>query len=61
MGLLLIENHIGEPMHIDHVGTGQKWDIPAKQGDTPGRLVFEPPPGDQCLWTPRPLATVASA
>ncbi len=49
MGLLLIENHIGEPMHIDHVGTGQKWDISAKQGDTPGRLLLDLPPGHHVL------------
>lgn len=49
MGLLLIENHIGEPLHIDHASTGQKWDIASKQGDTPGRLVLDLPPGRHVL------------
>lgn len=45
MGLLLIENHIGEPLHIDRVGTTEKWDLPPKQGDTPSRLLLDLPPG----------------
>lgn len=45
MGLLLIENHLGEPLHIDRVGTGEKWDLPAKQGDMPGRLLLDLSPG----------------
>ena len=45
MGLLLIENHLGEPLHIDRAGSTEKWDLPAKQGDTPGRLVLDLPPG----------------
>lgn len=46
MGLLLIENHLGEPLHIDRVGTSEKWDLPPKQGDTPGRLLVDLAPGD---------------
>ncbi len=46
MGLLLIENHLGEPLHIDRVGTSEKWDLPPKQGDTPGRLLVDLTPGD---------------
>ena len=46
MGLLLIENHLGEPLHIDRVGSTEKWDLPPKQGDTPGRLVVDLTPGD---------------
>lgn len=46
MGLLLIENHLGEPLHIDRVGSTEKWDMPPKQGDTPGRLVVDLTPGD---------------
>ena len=49
MGLLMIENHIGEPLHIDHTTTGQTWDIAAKQGDTPGRLVIDLRPGRHVL------------
>jgi hypothetical protein len=45
MGLLVIENHIGEPLHIDYVGTNLKWDLPPKQGDVPARLVLDLPPG----------------
>jgi serine/threonine-protein kinase len=46
MGLLLIENHLGEPLHIDRLGTAEKWDLPPKQGDTPGRLLVDLAPGD---------------
>jgi hypothetical protein len=46
MGLLLIENHLGEPLHIDRVGTSENWDLPPKQGDTPGRLLVDLAPGD---------------
>lgn len=46
MGLLLIENHLGEPLHIDRVGSAEKWDLPPKQGETPGRLVVDLAPGD---------------
>lgn len=49
MGLLLIENHLGEPLHIDHTGTAGKWDIGPKQGDTPGTLVLDLPPGRHVL------------
>jgi len=45
MGLLVIENHIGEPLHIEYVGTNLKWDLPPKQGDVPARLVLDLPPG----------------
>ncbi|MFZ2616312.1 MAG: hypothetical protein WA077_10000, partial [Anaerolineae bacterium] len=46
MGLLLIENHLGEPLHIDQANTPNKWDLPAKQGDIPGRLLLDLSPGD---------------
>jgi len=46
MGLLLIENHLGEPIHIDRVSTGEAWDLPGKQGDVPSRLLLDLPPGD---------------
>ncbi len=45
MGLLVIENHIGEPLHIDYIGTTLKWDLPPKQGDVPSRLVLDLRPG----------------
>lgn len=45
MGLLLIENHLGEGLHIDWLATGQRYDIPSKQGDIPGRLTLDMPPG----------------
>ncbi|MDW8269099.1 MAG: trypsin-like peptidase domain-containing protein [Anaerolineae bacterium] len=45
MGILVIENHLGEPLHIDRVGTTEKWDLPPKQGDEPSRLVLDLPPG----------------
>jgi serine protease Do len=45
MGLLVIENHLGEPLHIDRVGTTEKWDLPPKQGNEPSRLVLDLPPG----------------
>lgn len=45
MGLLLIENHLGEPLHIDNIATGETWDLPPKQGDVPARLVLDLPPG----------------
>ncbi len=60
MGLLLVENHIGEPLHIDKANTTQKWDIPAKQGDTPGRLLLDLAPGSHefVLNTPRGEGTM---
>lgn len=45
MGILLVENHIGEPLHIDRVGTTEKWDLPAKEGDNPARLLLDLSPG----------------
>ncbi len=41
MGLLLVENHIGEPLHIDKANVAQRWDVPAKKGDTPGRVLLD--------------------
>lgn len=46
MGLLLIENHLGEPLHIDQVNSSNKWDLPPKQGDTPARLLLDLAPGN---------------
>ncbi len=46
MGLLLIENHLGEPLHVDQANTPNKWDLPPKQGDTPARLLLDLAPGD---------------
>lgn len=46
MGLLLIENHLGEPLHIDRIGTSENWDLPPKQGDNPARLLLDLSPGD---------------
>lgn len=45
MGVVLIENHIGEPLHIDKANTTLKWDVPPKRGDTPGRVLLELPAG----------------
>ncbi|MCS6844435.1 MAG: trypsin-like peptidase domain-containing protein [Caldilineales bacterium] len=45
MGVVLIENHIGEPLHIDKAFTTLKWDVPPKRGDTPGRVLLELPAG----------------
>ena len=45
MGLLLIENHISEPLHIDRNNSTEKWDLPGKSGETPGRLRLDLPPG----------------
>lgn len=44
-GVVLIENHIGEPLHIDKANTTQKWDVPAKKGDVPGRVLLDLPAG----------------
>lgn len=45
MGVVLFENHIGEPLHIDKANSSQKWDIPAKKGDVPGRVLLDLPAG----------------
>lgn len=45
MGLLVIENHLGEGLHIDWPATQQRWDMAPKQGDVPSRLVLDMPPG----------------
>jgi len=45
MGLLLIENHLGEPLHIDNIATGEKWDMAPKQGELPARLLLDLRPG----------------
>lgn len=45
MGLLLIENHLGEPLHLDNAVTGEKWDMAPKQGDVPTRLLLDLRPG----------------
>ncbi len=44
-GVVLIENHIGEPLHVDKANTTQKWDVPAKKGDVPGRVLLDLPAG----------------
>lgn len=44
-GVLLIENHIGQELLVEQIGTPSSWRIPAKQGDTPGRLLLQLPPG----------------
>ena len=49
MGLLLIENHLGEPLHIDNIATGESWDLPPKQEEVPSRLVLDLPPGSHTL------------
>lgn len=48
-GLLLIENHLGEALHIDNIATGEKWDLPPKQGDVPARLTLDLSPGSHTL------------
>ena len=46
-GVLLIENHIGDPLHVEQIqGGSQQWDLPAKAGDVPGRLLLQLSPGD---------------
>lgn len=49
MGLLLIENHLGEGLHIDWPATGQQFDLAPKQGDEPSRLVLDLAPGKHDL------------
>ena len=45
-GVLLIENHGGNELQIEWVKGGSgMWKIPAKQGDVPGRLMLQLPPG----------------
>jgi hypothetical protein len=45
-GVLLIENHGGSELQIEWVKGGSgMWKIPAKQGDVPGRLMLQLPPG----------------
>ncbi len=60
-GVVLIENHIGEPLHIDKANTTQKWDVPAKKGDVPGRVLLDLPAGhnELVLNTPNGEGTMA--
>lgn len=60
-GVVLIENHIGEPLHIDKANTTQKWDVPAKKGDVPGRVLLDLPAGrnELILNTPNGEGTMA--
>jgi hypothetical protein len=45
-GIVLIENHLGEPLSLDYaVGGSGNWAVPAKSGDTPGRWWSEVPVG----------------
>ena len=47
MGILVVENHIGEDLLLEQTegGSGQ-WNVDAKQGDVPGRLLLQLSPGD---------------
>ncbi|MCB0253066.1 MAG: serine/threonine protein kinase [Anaerolineae bacterium] len=49
MGLLLIENHLGEGLHIDWSAGQRQWDLAPKQGDVPARVVIDLPPGKNDL------------
>jgi predicted Ser/Thr protein kinase len=46
-GVLLVENHIGEELQVEQIqGGSDQWQVTAKQGETPGRLLLQLPPGD---------------
>jgi hypothetical protein len=46
-GILVIENHIGEDLRVEQIlGGDETWQIAAKQGDIPGRLLLQLAPGD---------------
>jgi hypothetical protein len=44
-GVLVIENHLGMELYVDATYTSKSWTLPAKQGDTPGRVLLQLPPG----------------
>ena len=45
-GILVIENHIGEELQVEQIqGLTGQWRIAAKQGENPGRLLLQLPPG----------------
>jgi hypothetical protein len=41
LGLLLVENHVNKPLQVDNADTAQRWEVAAKTGDTPGRLLLD--------------------